>query len=720
MVATLLSWVSFLLISSPFLFHPSSLDGFVAIIRFTEDELGSLVSIEEKKEIFRGLYGNIDALTIPSDTPCIVENTAQLRLEQLAQKPPEDDRRITKRVGPSLHPIHPSSRRGGWDEVITCRPSVSSSSSTKGGKKRIRPVQVNDEGGNKDEGAEPLRARGCFMDHSLTTNGAMEREEEEQGHHHILGDKRSTVMKQRRLGGEGGGGKTVATDLYRPVIHVHMKTNDAGPLVTRNSFPLTVPPEGVSMDEATTNGEKSTPSVIVRQIQSFDDAVESMGRSIISSDGHGLEEIIGTDSLRSSRKLILECRHLPSCHVQGMSADIYSKVTLSFGGKRLWRDFIAGQTSCCCGNLRMSAVGTTDSSIYVYDRVGIRRAPAIVVGAGAAHLECSQVKANVSEAKSVEEEEEEEGTEKPNFLMCISTDGIVQVWDMTSLKLHVRGSLEPLISSLRVQPKTKMDTTTSSATSSATISPLSTTTDNPVVKVVRSGITPDGSPVVIMGCSGAFGGSLQAFLLHHGLSAWVRVADGRFALSNFHQGLGDVLAGDGPVSQLQASVSYGVKVSTSALHIGGGDSDIIANQKEALQWCVTRAHLEDSLSCSSLLSSNDELKHWLSLYAHHLSNCSEPDIVRLRALVDYLQCNSVVDKDKDKNSDENRLCGGAETARVGKRWLHRGQDGRKLVREIVLPAMSANRQLQKLINEIDSEDKLFLSQQQSDNIADKA
>ncbi len=670
--------------------------------------MGSPVSIEEKKQIFRGLYGKEDALTIPSDAPCIVENTAQLRLEQLARKPLEDECHITKRASPSVRPIHSLSRGGVGDGVITHRPSVSSSSSTKGGRKRIRPVQVNDEGGDDTESA---RVRGRFMAHSVTTNGVME---EEDGHRHIFGDKRSATVKQARLGGDvaGGGG------LYHPVIHINMKLDDAGPLVAPKSFvPLNALSEGGGSKDDTKNVERSVvaaPSVIARHIQSLDSDFEPIQGTVIKNGRHGLENMYDTGNSchSSSRKLILECRHFSVGHVQGISTSVYSRITLSNGGKRVWRDFVAGKTSCCCGNARMSAVGTTDGSVYVYDRVGIRRAPAIVVGAGAAHLECSQVVGD--EAETVENGAEQQ----PIFVMCISTDGIVQVWNMTNLKLHVRGSLASLILSLRAQPKMKTTTTTPTNDKTMTTtssSAATTTTDVAVVKVVRSGLTPDGSPVVIMGCQGAFGGSLQAFVLHHGLSTWVRVADGRFALSNFHQGLGDVLAGDGPVRMLQASVSGGVKLSASALnnHLGG-DSDTVARQNEALQWCVTRAHIEDTLACSSLLQSDDELKHWLSLYAHHLANCSDPDIPRIRALVDYLLLDSV-GVDKENSEDDDQLHGtshGTETATVGKRWLSKDQDGRKLVRDIVLPAISSNRQLQKLINEIDAEDKVFLSHQQ--------
>ncbi len=662
--------------------------------------MGSPVSTEEKKEIFLGLYGKEDALIIPSDdAPCIVENTAQLRLEQLSQKLPENNLSspMTKRAIPSVCTTNHSLKRGGGaDEVITHHhPSISSSSSTKGGKKRIRPVQVNNEGGhsNDEADAERARARGRFMSHSVTTNGAMEEGDDERSG--------AASMKQRRRvdGGVNMGG----CGLYHPVIDIHIKTDGAGPLVAPKSFvPLNVLlPEDESNSNKEMNGgdPRSVPAVIARHIQSFD------------GSGHVLEDIDGTDD-SSSRKLILECKHINvgnNTQGGGTYANVYSKVLLSSGTEILWRDFVAGKTSCCCGNLIMSAVGTTDGSVYVYDRVGIRRAPALVVGAGAAHLECSQIRENILGEGKAETVKAEDGAEQPNFLMCISTDGIVQVWNMSSLTLHVRGSLAPLISSLKGQPpKTEMNTTTT--TMKDVTHPPSSATKDIMAKVIRSGLAPDGSPVVIMGCQGAFGGSLQAFVLHHGLSTWVRLADGRFALSDFHQGLGDVLAGDDFLSQLQASVSRGVKVPASLLHVRGGSSGIVEGQMEALQWCVTRAHLEDSLACCSLILSNDELKYWLSRYTHHLANCSVPDIPRIRALVDYMQLDSMVDEENNNSDDHPRRIG--TSGRVGRCWLSRGQDGRKLVREVVLPAISSNRQLQKFVNEIDSEDKLFLSQQQ--------
>lgn len=163
--------------------------------------------------------------------------------------------------------------------------------------------------------------------------------------------------------------------------------------------------------------------------------------------------------------------------------------------------------------------------------------------------------------------------------------------------------------------------------------------------MARAGVTPEGMPLVMLACPGGFGGSLQAFTFHVGLGTWVRVADGRFALSDFYS--------SGPctssstrgrvLSALQAGVRAGSSPTPSVLlqaskagtrpaaadsegapEMGSGAAAATAAMaggaaRESLQSAVTRGHLEDSLSTAVLLGSADEFLDVLKAYAGHLA-----------------------------------------------------------------------------------------------------
>ena len=241
--------------------------------------------------------------------------------------------------------------------------------------------------------------------------------------------------------------------------------------------------------------------------------------------------------------------------------------------------------------------------------------------------------------------------------MAISGDGDVTVWNLSSMTLVVKASLNPLFRSVSSGGPPPRPSTAAPASSGGPGSPgassaradgasssgasaSASASAKKGVSVARAGVTPEGMPLVMLACQGAFGGSLQAFTFHVGLGTWVRVADGRFALSDFYSSgpctSPSASAGGRVLSALQAGVragssptpsvllqasKAGTRPSAAAGGQGAGTAAAMASgaARESLQSAVTRAHLEDSLSTAVLLGSADEFEDVLRAYAGHLA-----------------------------------------------------------------------------------------------------
>lgn len=208
----------------------------------------------------------------------------------------------------------------------------------------------------------------------------------------------------------------------------------------------------------------------------------------------------------------------------------------------------------------------------------MRSAPPLVVSPPVAYLECSNGPPPPPPPQRRQRQEQPHepaanaGASSGDFLMAISGDGDVFVWNLGTMTLAAKSSLAPLfrsVTSSGVPPRSSTASSTSAAASAAAAggagggggsgvptSPHGGTAGGrgsgsgggggsggagggagggdvsgksvSGVTVSRAGVTAEGMPLVMLACSGAFGGSLQAFALHRGLGTWVRVADGRW------------------------------------------------------------------------------------------------------------------------------------------------------------------------------------------------
>ena len=216
---------------------------------------------------------------------------------------------------------------------------------------------------------------------------------------------------------------------------------------------------------------------------------------------------------------------------------------------------------------------------------------------------------------------------------------------------------------------------------------------------------------------------MQGYVYHRKMELWMRVSDGRFALSDLYPpparfGGGTLL---GPLSKIDSVVSCsggGARApaaqSSRAFRRdrrddgvgadGGGEEDDGRRRSRA----ITRSHCEDRMACALALRSPDEFRTWLGRYVRALAAAGDEG--QLRLLADAL-LGAETDKRPDGRGDGGRgnVNGGDGNFVAGGGgacwWLSDtpavlGLDRREALRTVVIPAMGKNRALQRLTNEI--------------------
>jgi protein HIRA/HIR1 len=125
-------------------------------------------------------------------------------------------------------------------------------------------------------------------------------------------------------------------------------------------------------------------------------------------------------------------------------------------------------------------------------------------------------------------------------------------------------------------------------------------------------------------------------------------------------------------------------------------------------YLTTRAHCEDRMSCALALGSTNEFLYWLRLYVRNLS--CHGSSTQLRFLLQIFlghELKDVVNEEWMNDGEVNNsvLCPWwtAYKRACGTNW-----DGVDIVQKIILPEMSKNTSLRRLVYEIDTEIKLTL------------
>jgi protein HIRA/HIR1 len=183
--------------------------------------------------------------------------------------------------------------------------------------------------------------------------------------------------------------------------------------------------------------------------------------------------------------------------------------------------------------------------------------------------------------------------------------------------------------------------------------------------------------------------TLHGFVYNRDMELWMRVSDSNsFLVSDFYSSIPGMPSESkqGLLSKMERIVRSGASTeSAKQMYIR-----LVDSEKQTSQKIVTRAHCEDRLACAIALGSASEFQTWLSSYARCLS--STGDAGALRFLVDVLL----------GSSDDSQLTHSCW-------WLNSisdqllGLDNKDVIRCNILPEMSKNRELQRLMNEISME-----------------
>ncbi|CAM9536023.1 unnamed protein product [Phaeothamnion confervicola] len=336
-----------------------------------------------------------------------------------------------------------------------------------------------------------------------------------------------------------------------------------------------------------------------------------------------------------------------------------------------------------------------------------------------------------------------------DFLMAVSGDSAVVSWDLRAMRLVVSGSLDPLFRSVTVGAAIVPNSAAGAAGKAGSLAASRDSSgssfgaasaaaaagsgvgaaqqpQSQLPRVVRCGVGAGGSPAVLIQCAPSTaggGGALQGFTLHPGLQTWLRLADGRSALSDYYGGSGlgadDAWAGG---SLGGDSTGCGGRLATwpgggrvAAADGGPLEGATAAGSGAVARWqaSVTRAHIEESMACALLLESPQELAQWLGLYVRHLAAVdasggasATASMRRLRSVCDKLlhgrpPPNEAVAAATPPGEDGGgSLAADGSSPTLAADWGEGptilGLDKRRLLREVVLPAMSANRALQRL------------------------
>lgn len=184
------------------------------------------------------------------------------------------------------------------------------------------------------------------------------------------------------------------------------------------------------------------------------------------------------------------------------------------------------------------------------------------------------------------------------------------------------------------------------------------------------------------------GGSLQAFVYDRPSELWMRLADSRFALSDFYTSLPSVTTG--PLSLLEDAVKLGSLQSSldSSQRQRMFTADALYSQlnESSGNFVASRSHCEDRMACALALQSETEFLHWLTLYVRLLAAVG--DTAQLRILIDLLLGSTP-----------------GEPTTESYWWLSSSPtilklDRKNLIKTSVIVEMSRNRSLQRFTNEI--------------------
>lgn len=674
----------------------SMLDGYIASLQFTWEELGGTpLTFKQRCRLFRLRYGielvddnnNINsAIRMKyTDETKLLENAFQLNLEEdynLAQ--------VATNQSASVAPkqLLLSSTKSTNDTLDTKSKQIESR--TTRGKKRIQPVLVSVEDDLMMDTNDTVAVSSAAGPTDATTasstaaNGPVETPPLDNPISTALQDAKKAASAAQELTNKYA---TKEEQQHKRVTSSSTTPYASGPhTVSSSSYefhntPTLIPPCTNQTFSVTLSSERKTQNQHQKLMDTWSPAVGCL-----------------TDIPSSS--LVADCSNTT---VSSPTTGTITKATLTVSsqGTVIWKDTVIGAkcTALAASSQRL-AMGTYDGTIYLYGTtVGfpsgfiVRSLPPLILGSSIALLQL------VDNHK----------------LLVICSNGDFRVYDLTRKKLNQKGSVAPVFSHVRL--------------TQATSSHLQKQPQGLLPKLVRAQLTAAGIVILLStqnrAAIAASGSSLQAFFYDAQLEEWVRVADGRFYLSDFYVGRASnsVNRQATTLSELDSLVSW--TSSSSGGGGGGGSSSSAADSTNIASVLLdsiyrnageksdaSRVHCEDRMACSLALGSPSEFQHWLRLYSRLLT--SEGDVTYLRCLCDVLMGNKPQPADyvpagplRGINADIGTSSAIQSAPDNYTLWWVDANADRKLLGldradllRLVVAEMGRNRELQRLTNEI--------------------
>lgn len=325
-------------------------------------------------------------------------------------------------------------------------------------------------------------------------------------------------------------------------------------------------------------------------------------------------------------------------------------VTCSRGGDVQWRDYFPKSspvTALAGVAAKYAVVGTADGMLCLYSALSGRRlAPPIAVDSAPYMLEAMCVG---SEGAPSEVKEENAETERW-YVLFVSRSALCSVFDVKAKKLVCARSAASLLAKpVDVEGQGNSDVLTGRAKFEREIS--------------HCRVTEHGEPILVLS-------DRHAFAYSRDFCSWLRVADDHSPNSDYSRTL-PAPKNVGLLRSLQAGT--GLKHRSVATLSGMGDL-----RRAAVE---SLSHLESLMESAIVLGSATDYRYYLTNYATRIAAAVSDDVencvVRLRELCDHL-LNSA-----DPTTDIIIL----------------GMSSRELLKQAVLPVISANRQMQRFVAE---------------------
>jgi len=651
----------------------SLLDGYVVAVRFhPPDELGSIVSNEKRDRIFQHKYG-IDLCSSggigPAQKRLVNDKFGRMLIENVLQYTMEVE---------ADQPIREECINSSSDEILSEQLAQISSSSKKVDKNTLPENKiVSDSYTNAFDEQELKR------DKDGETSNTIEKE------------CKKTKQKVPRLRKKGK--RTI--DIFNSAEKAALAAEVVSVKSTRRDSSTLAQCEGIFVKDwkeakrlnAITGQQNDREKVNMKgSIRTQDTPVipQSTNQTIytveLCVEKYSEENDFAHDPIPLT-KVVGTCTNSVQ-NVPGLNGSFYCvTLCISCGGEITWKDQIVGaHCTAFSSSSTLMILGTNDGTVYIYGTspslgwksgIAFRSHPPFILGAPVVRLNLRHTSERL-----------EHGTVQ-NEMLIVTSDAKFSVYNMLPYpNLSYKGSLLAPMNQMRV--------------SSRKSTPLA---DGPLPfpKLARIQMTESNQLLLILSQSSrsrpTFGGMLQGFLFNRNMNLWMRVSDSRFRFSHLYSTVPSSKLSIGLLSKLDRSVQ--AETSDQCIAAETTASGLYHNNKDGdLNSIYTKSHCEDRMACAVALQSTADFRHWLSQYIRRLA--SEGNETQLRLIIDMLlaKVTHTTNTVTSESTDKYTSCWWLSTA---KSIL--GLDRRETVKLLIIPEMSKNRALQRLMDEVATE-----------------